>query len=671
MSSADFEERIVFMELSNRQRRAIDILLGSDHEITLGAIADALDVSPRTVHRELSRLGPALEPWGLAVRGRSGQGVQMVGEPARLRAFQDSLGGVATRALTAADRKWMLVTLLLENPSSVKFFALERELGIGTSAVRAELDLLETWLEPFELSLVRRRGFGVAVEGREFQKRLALEAALAQRFGEADLLALFRDAGQASGAGASEEFLFERFPRAVVASVDSLIDQASKRESWDWAPSAGLSLTLRLVTALQRVAAGFVLDRVPAPEGDRSAARRLLESLSEAFGVLFPGPEVEWTALHLEASKPNRTSVPARRPAPDLVRGVKDLVAVCTRLEGFPFSRDAVLTEGLMAHWGPALARLAHRLPIANALLPEIRQRFPELIRTVTAALAEVYPRLLVPLEEIGYLVLHFAAAVERSHREVVPFRALIVCSSGIGTSQMLASRIRAEIPEIEVVASLSWFEVREFSRDRYDLLVSTVPLPLPEGDYVVVSPLLNEEGLKILRDHMRFRRLGLADQSASRPAPTLTDLKAWNRSAGMLIALVDDLKVYPQGTAKNWWSGVAERLEMAGWLAEGNALVEPDRALPVGEAPVLVLEHAGARLPSLSVHPLPEGGRLALLVYPPGLEAPEAALAVLVEGLSTTQARTVLASGDENELRAVLARTLGRKYGPRTLQGD
>ncbi len=114
------------MELSNRQRRAIAILLDSDHEVTLGMIAEALDISPRTVHRELARLGPALEPWGVAVRGRSGQGVRMVGEPGRLLALQASLGEVPGRGLTAADRRWMLASLLLEAPTAVKFFALER-----------------------------------------------------------------------------------------------------------------------------------------------------------------------------------------------------------------------------------------------------------------------------------------------------------------------------------------------------------------------------------------------------------------------------------------------------------------------------------------------------------------------------------------------------------------
>ena len=558
------------MDLSNRQRQAIAILFGSDHEITLGAMAQALDVSPRTVHRELSRLGPALEPWGLTVRGRSGQGIHVVGEPDNLRAFQDALGGAPDPSYTAADRRWVLATLVLECPTSVKFYALERELGVGTAAVRAELDALELWLAPFELSLVRRRGFGVAIEGPEFQKRLALGAALVGRFSEADLLALFRNAGRPHGGSAAEQFLFLRYPLSVVSRLDALVDQASKKESWDWAPSAGLSLTLHLVTSLQRVAAGFLLDRVPAPGGDRGPARRLLERVREAFGVDFPAAEVEWTALHLEAAKPNRSSSGPHHPSPDLVKGVQGLIAAATRRAGFPFDRDSLLMEGLTAHWGPALARLAHRLPIANTLLPEILSRFSELSQVVAGAVAEVYPRLVVPREEIGFLVLHFAASVERSHRDAVGFRALIVCSSGIGTSHMLASRIRAEVPEVQVVANLSWSEVMEFSRERYDLLISTVPLPLPEEDYVVVSPLLDEAGVRTLRDYIRARRLRLsADAETPTPSPR------------------------------------------------------------------------------------------------------EGILNVLVEGLSTPEGRSAVASGNPSELRAVLARTLGRNSGPGPHQGD
>lgn len=651
------------MDLSHRQRRAIAILLETDREVTLGAIAEALDVSPRTVHRELSRLGPFLEPWGLAVKGRSGQGVQVVGEVHRLEAFRNSWDGAPGRVLTAADRRWMGATLVLESPVSVKFFALERELGVGTSVIRTELDHLQDWLDPFDLRVVRRRGFGVAVEGPEFQKRLALGAALAARFDEAELLGLFRNPGTQERGGAAEAFLFERFPRQTVARVDELVNQASGRESWDWAPFAGLSLTLNLVTALQRVRSGLVLDSVPPTGGDRGPATRLLASLSEAFRVDFPPTEVDWVTLLLEASKPNRA--PSKAAAPDLVRGVLDLVRSATQRAGFPFDKDPVLIEGLAAHWGPALARLAHRLPIANALLSEIRARFPDLMQVVSGALFEVYPRLAVPLEEVGYLVLHFAASVERRHREAEPFRALIVCSSGIGTSQMLASRIRAEVPEIEVVANLSWFDVKDFSRDRYDLLISTIPLPLPEGDYVVVSPLLDDVGRRAIRDHMRLRRLKLMAGEAPARAPSLGDLRAWTQSLGTLIEVVEALRVFEGRPGVPWAAAVSADLVEAGVIPSGTVL----EGLAPSPGP-LVVPHPGATS-SLSLHPW-SGGWLALVVHPlEGFSAGPAALSVLVEGLSSPEARAALALGHETELRAVLARTLGRNLGPKAPQGD
>ncbi len=446
---------------------------------------------------------------------------------------------------------------------------------MGTTAVRAELDALEGWLVPYELALVRRRGYGVAIEGLEFQKRLALEAALHQRFPEGDLLALFRGAGQSAVSPACEAFLLERFPRSLVTQIDGLFDQVSREESWEWAPSAGLAMSLRLVTALQRVQAGFVLEKSPTPEGDLGPTRRLLERLTQTFGIRFSEREVEWAFFHLEASKPNR-SFSIRPVAPDLARGVEQLVGACGRLTGFPFAGDATLVEGLTAHWGPALARMSHRLPVENALLPEIRQRFPELMAAVTQSLAEAYPQLLVPTEEVGYLVLHFAASVERHHGEGAPFRALIVCSSGIGTSHMLASRLRAEVPEIEVVANLSWFDVKDFSRDEYDLLISTVQLPLPEADYVVVSPLLDDQGLRTLKDHLRRRRLGLTGQAGFKENPRRTPEPVWG----------------------------------------------------------------------------------------------EAALSVLMDGLTTPEAKAALAAGNPTELRAVLARILGHPR-PRTPQGE
>ncbi|OTA40933.1 MAG: hypothetical protein A6D92_11705 [Symbiobacterium thermophilum] len=68
-----------------------------------------------------------------------------------------------------------------------------------------------------------------------------------------------------------------------------------------------------------------------------------------------------------------------------------------------------------------------------------------------------------MPEPEIGYLAIHIAAALEREklRRRTVP-RALIVCSSGVGTSALLVTRIRSLLPEIQPGRVVSAFRVRE-----------------------------------------------------------------------------------------------------------------------------------------------------------------------------------------------------------------
>lgn len=654
------------MDLSLRQRRAVSILLESSHEVTLGALAEVLDVSPRTVHRELSRLGPALEPWGLSVKGRSGQGIQLVGDIAQREAFGRALGGLPDRNVSPSDRRWMTATILLETPGSVKVFALERELGVSTAVVRAELDSLEPWLVPFDLVLIRRRGFGVAIEGSEMNKRLALGASLTERFTETELLAQFRDAGNASLGGRTNEFLSERFPHDLVCQVDGILDEVSRKESWDWAPAAGLILTLHLATTLRRVGAGAFLDPVIAPSGDRGPSKRLIERISQSFGIDFPPSEIEWVSVLIESAKPNRPSAQSHRAGADLVRGVHSLILRVAHFSGHPFDRDAFLHEGLVAHWRPALARLAHRLPIVNDLLPEIEQRFPDLMDLVGKALQSVYPHLLVPREELGFLVLHFAASLERSHRESVPFRALIVCSSGIGTSHMLASRIRAEVPEIEVVANLSWFEVKEFSREKYDLLVATVPLPLPAEDYVVVSPLLDESGLRTLRDYMRRRRLRLVAPETPLAGPSLGALKDWHRDMSFVLDLVEDMQVLNSDGKRSWQELVWAYLADEGCLTKPASVADEQASTNVGDS-LWIWQLKAATRSSLSLVRGAAGGWILLWVYAQAQEPMAESVQVLLKGtLGQPPVQSALASGNPEELKAVLARIWSRSTGPR-----
>jgi mannitol operon transcriptional antiterminator len=118
-------------------------------------------------------------------------------------------------------------------------------------------------------------------------------------------------------------------------------------------------------------------------------------------------------------------------------------------------------------------------------------------------AVGQVFQGLAVPEEEIGYLVMHFGAALERLNRKTARFRALIVCSSGIGSSKILASRIKKEIPEIESLRNVSLFDLGSIPKSEYDLIISTILLSGIASDYVLVNPLLTQEDIQKIRSYL------------------------------------------------------------------------------------------------------------------------------------------------------------------------
>jgi mannitol operon transcriptional antiterminator len=79
-------------------------------------------------------------------------------------------------------------------------------------------------------------------------------------------------------------------------------------------------------------------------------------------------------------------------------------------------------------------------------------------------------------------------------------FRVLIVCSSGMGSSKMLTSRLEYEVPEVYVKDIISLTDLHNKDVHDYELVLSTIPLPLAPEDYLKVSPLLNEQELALVQ---------------------------------------------------------------------------------------------------------------------------------------------------------------------------
>ena len=86
--------------------------------------------------------------------------------------------------------------------------------------------------------------------------------------------------------------------------------------------------------------------------------------------------------------------------------------------------------------------------------LEDIYQSDPKLYEIVKESFRNIFQPIKIPEDEIGYIVIYFIASMDYLSKNSISV--LVVCSTGIGSSKMLRSRLEREFSEIDVKKILS-----------------------------------------------------------------------------------------------------------------------------------------------------------------------------------------------------------------------
>ena len=156
------------------------------------------------------------------------------------------------------------------------------------------------------------------------------------------------------------------------------------------------------------------------------------------------------------------------------------------------------LEKNLMMHLYYTINRIKANLNNDNPLLKQIKNRFPVVfnnIMEISKTFMDNYP-LVIDENECSYITLYFLNYLEKAKtRKRV--NALLVCTSGVGATKLLSTKIKNNFPTIEIIGTSSFFDLQINNADlsNIDIILSTIKLPenitIPS---VVVSPLLDYE---------------------------------------------------------------------------------------------------------------------------------------------------------------------------------
>ncbi|MCP1422606.1 mannitol operon transcriptional antiterminator [Paenibacillus xylanexedens] len=506
------------MSITKRQREIVEFLLEHPHEVTAGEIAVEVKVSTRTVHRELQMIEQWLEPLGMKLEKKSGTGIRIDASSDDLAVLRQQLEGKEYVEFTPEERKLFMLCILLDEPEPVKLLALASDLKVTVSTVTTDLDDLESRIRQAGLKLVRRRGYGVKINGSETIHRTAIAALALEFLDESDLFG--RQPEQ--GGSIVNQKLLDMIGHGDVLTVENALWQPDIEWLENIPERQYMKLLIQLSVAVVRIRKGFGIGRIPPLEnkGDEVAeqdemkvppymASRLCGVLSTQLGLTFSQDEQAYFHRLLVETE-QRIHSSRLLPIDDLILldRVHSLIDQMQARTHYAFHEDRLLREGLLGHMQPVMERIEGQQIIRNPLLQQIRKDYDSLFEDVKKSVGQAWPGTDVPDEEIGFLVMHFGASIERLRALKREIRAIIVCTSGIGSSRMLSSRLSKEIPEIRIMDSVSWYEAARIPTDQYDLVLSTVDLPMDEHQYYKVSPLLTAEESESLRHFIRTTTL-------------------------------------------------------------------------------------------------------------------------------------------------------------------
>ena len=490
------------MELTARMRAILSALLAADGYVPAERIASEVGVSARTITREMHGLEMTLMPYGIALLRRTGAGFMLAGTAKALADLRKHMTEDADtqRELSPEQRRSVLVSRLLMADEPLKLFTLARLLNVTDSTVSHDLDRLQPFLAEQGITLVRRPGLGVYVEGAERDIRSALVRIIHDRMDEVELLALVADDGAEGAAFAADRALLGLVDGARVRTIDDIV--AEETQGRDIPDAARVGLVVHLALAVQRMQQGDAiamnaeaLGRLCQTE-EFHAAQTIADRLEGAFSLTVPEAEVGYITMHLLGAR----SVPLPLGAGRvdnfrLVQIAQSIIRRAAEKSGAPLLRNRSLLTGLVQHLAPALHRLKLHMDIRNPLLAQMEEEHPELMELAryAAVMMEEEAGVPLPADEIAYIAMHLGAALTEASGDRPVVRVLVACPTGLGTSRLLASRIRRSYEHIRVVGELSSLALteREIQRREADFVVSTVPLPQLSVPVVVASVFL------------------------------------------------------------------------------------------------------------------------------------------------------------------------------------
>lgn len=395
------------------------------------------------------------------------------------------------RPQSKEERCHCILAKLLLGSASITIQQLSNTLYVSRSTVENDLKKVKQKLAQFGLQLAITHT-GLSLIGSEHQKRQATVELISQYWGKRTEAKELN--GQLVRHVQLPDNLNQLFEPALIKNILTALAELIEKSTLSFTDYEFQSLAIHLM--------------MPAPTGGSNGAQPvvtpfiaetqlLVQILERRFELTIPDFEQEYLNRHLVTVQSKDTSVQTIQTELRQSVGLPQLL----RQQLAQLAVDEELIQGLAVHLSSALRRLAMGLSINNPYTDEIRQNFPQAFdqAVLLKPVLENQYQIQMNEDELAFISLHFEAFFER-HSEDARLSVVVVCSSGIGTSQLLGQRLaKTFAQELRITRIIALGELLA-TPIKESLVISTIAIKGLSVPVIEVSPLLNRHDIGIIR---------------------------------------------------------------------------------------------------------------------------------------------------------------------------
>ena len=504
------------MEFTPRIKQILQFVLEKNEPVLEQDIAQHIGVSKRTVQREFDYIAAGLTDYELTLCKKKNIGVWIDGDAVNL----DNLKKVITETEEndfsdkKTRRKYLIYELLREKVPK-KLFYFSNLFGVSEATISHDLDVVEKELEEYKLSLIRKPGYGVIVDGREKDIRTALHHFVNENTDDESLRNMFfenREALLRAMKNYNSVKVYGLLNSSVVDRVIDVFERVNESRFNHMAEDSYIGLLIHTAIAVDRLMSGNVIEesRISSNvrlDEDYPSAKHLIEALEKEFDIEMPQSEFSNILLYIKGSKQNHYELEDKNEigAEKLLDIIDKMIGVFDATDACEMRQDDELLYGLMMDLEPAIVRIENELYVYNPLVDQIRNEYPDVFAQCrqAATVIEKATGHKVSDSEVGYLAIHFGAALERIHERKQrrrPVEIGIVCAGGFGVARLMSTKIRSFLREDVTIKTYGRDELTPYVASRTDFFVSGLVIDDPEIDVVKVSPLINANDIMAIR---------------------------------------------------------------------------------------------------------------------------------------------------------------------------